>query len=179
MFCVKCGTKNTDAVFCSSCGTPLDVAKNKSASKSSMASGPIGEIQAKAQEFFRKPYGKPAAIGGGITVVFLLALGSGVLSPNPLKTAYDTCDLGTVYGASLLDGDRTLIVDTKGEKELSGASLVDFLCVLAALETPSRITTRMDGTSALDGQQTDSANGITYFWKYHPNSGIQMTATLD
>jgi hypothetical protein len=179
MYCVKCGTKNIDAVFCSSCGTALEVAKKKSVSKNSKAGKAAGSLPERAQQFLKKPYGKPAAIGGTLTLVLVLVLATGVLSPNPLKVAYETCGLETVEDAYLLDGDRTLTVDTMGEDEISGASYVDYICVLASLETPSRITSRMDGTSAMDGQQTDSADGITYFWKYHPDSGVQMTAALD
>jgi hypothetical protein len=176
MFCVKCGTKNTDAAFCQNCGTALSAPKKKSASKSSTPNKTVTVFQEKAKAFLQKPYGKPVAIGGGI---LLLLLGTGVLSPNPLKTAYDSCGLDLVLETYLEDGDRTLTVDTKGEDDLFGASYVDYLCVLGSLNTPSRITSRMDGTSALDGQQTDSADGLTYFWKYHPDSGIQLTVTLD
>jgi hypothetical protein len=176
MFCVKCGTKNTDAAFCENCGTALSAPKKKSGSKSSKSSKPVAAFQEKVKAFLQKPYGKPVAIGGG---VLLLILGTGVLSPNPLKTAYDSCGLEFVLDTYLEDGDRTLTLDTMGEDDFDGASYVDYLCVLGSLNTPSRITSRMDGTSAMDGQQTDTADGLTYFWKYHPDSGIQLTVTLD
>jgi hypothetical protein len=179
MFCVKCGTKNTEAAFCANCGTALSAPKRKTASKSSKSGEPLAVLQEKAKDFLQKPFGKPVAIGGGAFLVLLLILGTGVLSPNPLKTAYDDCGLDLVLETYLEDGDRTLTVDTLGEEDLFGASYFDYLCVLESLETPSRITTRMDGTSALDGQQTDSADGLTYFWKYHPDRGVQLTVTLD
>jgi hypothetical protein len=174
---VKCGTKNTEGVFCFSCGTPLEVTNKKSASRSSKSKSPVEELQGRARGFLERPYGKPVAIGGGVVVLLVVAIG--VFSPNPLQVAYDTCGLGSVVDTYLLDGDRTLTVDTMGEEEFLGASYTDYLCVLGSLDTPSRITSRMDGTSAMDGQQTDTADGLTYFWKYHPDSGIQLTVTLD
>jgi hypothetical protein len=128
-------------------------------------------------DFLKKPYGKPVAIGSGVVVLLILVIG--VFSPSPLARAYSTCGLETVIGAYLEDGERTLTVDTMGEDEVLGASYSDYLCVLGALETPSRITSRMDGTSAMDGQQTDTADGLTYFWKYHPDSGVQLTVSMD
>ena len=179
MFCVKCGTKNTDAAFCANCGTALSAPRKKSASKSSKSKQPLAVLQEKAKDFLQKPFGKPVAIGGGAFLVLLLVLGTGVFSPNPLKAAYEDCGLDLVLDTYLEDGDRTLTVDTMGDEDIFGASYDDYVCVLESLGTPNRITSRMDGTSALDGQQTDSADGLTYFWKYHPNRGIQLTVTLD
>lgn len=179
MFCVKCGTKNESGAFCVSCGAPLEVLLKQTGSSAKSSSNSSSELQSKITELLKKPAARFSAIGAGAVVLILVLIGSGVLAPNPLQKAYEDCSLESVSGAELADGGKTLLVDTKGEEEVSGASYFDYLCVLTSLETPSRITARMDQTSSLDGQQTDSADGLTYFWKYHPDSGIRLTVSRD
>ena len=179
MFCVKCGTKNEVGAFCASCGAPLEVLLKQTGSTENSSSGSSSGVQSKMTALLKKPAARFSAIAGGAILLVLVLLGSGVLAPNPLQIAYEDCSLESVSGVELADGGKTLLVDTMGEEEVSGASIVDYICVLTSLETPSRITSRMDQTSSLDGQQTDSADGLTYFWKYHPDTGIRLTVSRD
>ncbi len=41
------------------------------------------------------------------------------------------------------------------------------------LDLPDYIWQSMLETSALDGRQTETANGITVSWKYHPDNGLE------
>ena len=77
--------------------------------------------------------------------------------------------------AALADGGRTLIFDTKGSDDAAGHSMTDVACVLRLLLTPQSVISHMDSTRALDGQQTDSWEGINARWSYHPGSGLNMT----
>ncbi len=179
MFCVKCGTKNEGAAFCVSCGTPLEVTAVRTGKSGSQGEKTPTPMPGKLSDLMKNPVARFAAIGAGAIVVVAIAMSSGLLSPNPLQQAYEDCALVSVEGAQLADGGSTLVLDTMGEEEFSGASYADFECVLTSLDTPTRITTRMGETSSRDGQQTDSAEGLNYFWKYHPDDGIALTVSRD
>lgn len=179
MFCVKCGTKNEGAAFCVSCGTPLEVKAAKTGQNGATGPSSTSSAQGMISDLMNKPAARFAAIVAGVVVVGGFAFSSGLLSPNPLQQAYEDCSLESTAGTQLADGGATLVVDTMGEEDLSGASYADFQCVLTSLETPTRITTRMGETSASDGQVTDSAEGLNYFWSYHPDDGILLTVSRD
>lgn len=179
MFCVKCGTKNEEAAFCVSCGTPIEAKAAGKIQTGSSSGGPSGSSQEILMNLMKKPAARFAAIGVAVAVIGGVAMSSGILSPNPLQQAYENCNLELAEGTELADGGATLVVDTMGEEEFSGASIADYQCVLTSLETPTRITTRMGETSANDGQQTDSAEGLNYVWGYHPDDGIFLTVSRD
>lgn len=168
MFCVSCGTQNPTGAFCTSCGAALERVE------------PVGTFGTASSTKAGLQNKHKIMIGAGAALLLVLIIVfSGALKPNPLIGAVSACNLSEVEGVELSDGDKTLSVDTEGEEEYSGASYSDYLCVIEDLGTPTRITERMDHTSAMDGQLTDSADGLTYFWKYHPNSGVMLTVTID
>jgi hypothetical protein len=35
----------------------------------------------------------------------------------------------------------------------------------------------MEGTRALDGRQTQTADGYSYTWSYHPDNGLDIIIT--
>lgn len=43
------------------------------------------------------------------------------------------------------------------------------------LGLPDYVWEEMLHTSALDGRQSETANGITVSWKYHPDNGLEAT----
>lgn len=89
------------------------------------------------------------------------------------KVACDPPDGGG--GVTLHDGNKTLIVDTRGEEDASGASANTLYCVLGYLKTPVAVIEHMDSTRALDGRQTDSWGEFTAGWTYHPDDGMDLT----
>lgn len=52
-------------------------------------------------------------------------------------------------------------------------------CVLNALEAPDGIVAQMERTTALDGRQSASWDGITASWSYHPDRGLDIVFSLD
>ena len=46
--------------------------------------------------------------------------------------------------------------------------------VLTELEVPCYVTSHIDSTRALDGQQTDEWDGISARWTFHPESGLHL-----
>ena len=130
-----------------------------------------------------------AALGGMVVgasaVALALSLGEAAGIGDPagagaeaaaFEAAYEDC--GPRDGLDLVDDGTTLALDIQGEEDLGGASYATVDCVLGALETPSRVTELMNSTRALDGRQTDSWDGNTATWSYHPDTGLDLLLTV-
>ena len=129
----------------------------------------------------RKPRSRWAAIAIplGVAAVALLAgppvirAAQEAMTPR-LEKAADTCNLMTL----LIVGDegKTLTLTTAGKsgKSASYTDIEDVACVLTELEVPSYVTSHIDSTRALDGQQTDEWDGISARWTFHPESGLHL-----
>ncbi len=117
-------------------------------------------------------------IGAGATLAIGL-LGVGV---SQLVTAKSTPpavkELEGVYkacqapGIDLTDEGYTLIIESKGEGDLNGASTGDVACVLNLLETPSSVISHIDQTTSMDGRQTEQWDDYEMQWSYHPDRGL-------
>ncbi|MGF0116035.1 hypothetical protein ACQFYA_06855 [Promicromonospora sp. Marseille-Q5078] len=131
-----------------------------------------------------------AALGGMVVGASVVALALSLGGPAPsgdatdtgpgaaaFEAAYDSC--GPSDGMELVDDSTTLALDVQGDDDLTGTSYTTVDCVLSALETPSRVTELMYSTRALDGRQTDSWDGITTSWGYHPDTGLDLLLTVD
>ncbi len=95
-----------------------------------------------------------------------------------LADAYATC-VGSGDGFELADDDTTLILDTMGADDSAGTDITTLGCALGELATPTRVITAMESTRALDGRQSESWDGFTAAWSYHPDSGMDVIITLD
>ncbi|WP_460391835.1 hypothetical protein [Actinophytocola sediminis] len=94
--------------------------------------------------------------------------------PSPIEAAHDRCTAG-----DLGDGGTTLVLDMEGEEYGSGtATFDDVTCVLVALDVPTSVTSRMNGTRALDGMQDAEWDGIEASWTYHPDAGLDVILTM-
>ena len=111
---------------------------------------------------------------GGI----LYAAGTFTGGGPSLEAAEHECNKGR-SGGDLADGGKTLIIDLRGTspaEQVRGAMDADtFGCVMAELEVLSSVTSHIQGTRALDGQQTDTWGDFSARWTYHPDHGLQMT----
>lgn len=180
MFCPSCGTANPDSRFCINCGVEVNPAAQVAPAVGGFA---IGTTQAPpatgAAAFFKKPF-NVVAVAGGLVVVVALGIGiSAALTPNPLVQAVAGCSLEGSEGIELTDGDKTLIVDTEGQDDYTGASYDDYVCIIEGLNLPERIRNNMGETRALDGTMTDTFENLTLSWRYHPDSGINLTIAMD
>jgi hypothetical protein len=91
--------------------------------------------------------------------------------PAALRTAYTRC--GGV--GEISDGDKTLYVNTQGEKANSGtASITELYCVLDSLEPPSYVTIKMRQTRAFDGQVSEKWGSFEASWTFHPDAGLDV-----
>lgn len=113
-------------------------------------------------------------------VVVLLALGAGAYfafgrnSGPSLAAADKSCNDGRT-DAQLGDGGKTLIINSSGDPIKSIVDTQTVSCVLDYLKTPAAVRSHISGTRALDGRQTDSWDGFTAAWTYHPEDGLDIT----
>ena len=73
------------------------------------------------------------------------------------------------------DGGKTLIINASGDPIKSIVDVQTEACILDYLKTPAAVRAHIEGTRALDGRQTDSWDGFTAAWTYHPDDGLNMT----
>lgn len=109
-----------------------------------------------------------ALIAGGAYFVF------GRDSGPTLIAAEKTCNDGRT-DAQLGDGGKTLIINSSGDVIKSIVDTQTVSCVLDYLKTPAAVRAHISGTRALDGRQTDSWDGFTAAWTYHPDDGLDIT----
>lgn len=180
MFCPSCGTANPDSRFCINCGVEVNPAVQVAPAVGGFATGTTQVPPATgATAFFKKPL-NIVALAGGLVLVVAVAIGvSAALTPNPLVQAVAGCSLEGSEGIELTDGDKTLIVDTEGEEDYEGASYDDYLCITEGLNLPERIKDSMGKTRALDGTMNDTFENLSLTWRYHPNTGIDLTVAMD
>jgi hypothetical protein len=76
----------------------------------------------------------------------------------------------------LLSADgKSVSFDTKGEEDATGDLLASAYCMLRALLAPDYIFDSMAKTRALDGLMEESWGDFRVNWRYHPNTGVQLT----
>ena len=96
-------------------------------------------------------------------------------APTKLEAVVTKCYPIT---ARTQDLGHTLTLSNVDAKENPGPDDMDTLaCVLRGLDTPSSVIDHMSTTRAMDGQQTDSWNGMNARWTYHPDHGMNLTLT--
>lgn len=102
---------------------------------------------------------------------------------NPLNTAYDT--LYKEFGWNscyTLGSDKSYFqVDTNPYDidDYYNATYLEILkSAITALKLPDYIYQRMLKTTAMQGRQEVTANGITVSWTYHPNKGLEAMFTI-
>ncbi len=180
MFCPSCGTANPDSRFCINCGVEVNPSAQVAPAVGGFATGAAQTAPVSgAAAFVKKPLNIVALAGGLVVVVALVVGVSAALTPNPLVQAVAGCSLEGSEGIELTDGDKTLIVDTEGEDDYTGASYDDYVCIIEGLGLPERIRNNMGETRALDGTVSDTFENLSLSWRYHPDSGINLTIAMD
>ena len=81
---------------------------------------------------------------------------------------------GPLSYIDLGDQGNSVSMDSKGEEDSGGAGIDVIVCVLAGLDMPDSVASRMDQTRALDGMQDADWDGLHASWSYHPDSGVQI-----
>ena len=97
-----------------------------------------------------------------------------------LTDALDLCGVSSsAAGVDLGDDGTTLTIDNKGDDDYVGVSDTDLFCIIAALDPPSAVTSHMGQTTSMDGRQTETWDGITAAWSYHPDRGMDSVFTVE
>ena len=102
---------------------------------------------------------------------------------NPLNTAYDTLykEFGWNSCYTLGSDKSYLQVDTNPYDidDYYNATYLEILkSAITALKLHDYIYQRMLKTTAMQGRQEVTANGITVSWTYHPNKGLEAMFTI-
>ncbi len=111
------------------------------------------------------------------TVVALFA--ASCSGKNKLKSAYD--DVIATYGASpciMISGDLSYIsIDTNPYNldDYFNNSYMNYIKALnSKLGMPDYVYQEMITTSAIQGKQSETINGIKVTWSYHPDNGLEI-----
>lgn len=102
-----------------------------------------------------------------------------------LQLVAEQCELPE---SAIGDDGETLILDGEGkdDRKLVGGKMTtvgeklaieDIGCALAGIDTPDSVIAMMEGTRAMDGRQTQTADGYSYTWSYHPDNGLDIIIT--
>lgn len=125
------------------------------------------------------------AAGFGLGLLIGLNASDGASADSGPASGWDGADASTVLGdvaawcapdslyVEVLDDGAGLSVSGTGN-ESEGASLTEVACVLAELEVPESVLSRIDRTRALDGTQDASWGDLDASWTYHPDSGLSL-----
>lgn len=119
-----------------------------------------------------------AGLAAGV-LLSVLAVGIGaavsaVSASAAIANAVDECKAKGKAGISLGDKGSSLTIDTKGEKDSTGADFSDAACILKGLHIPDSVVSQMDATTAMQGRQSAAWENIEASWSYHPNSGMNL-----
>lgn len=121
-----------------------------------------------------KKLGTATALIGAL----LLLTGCGAQDAR-LQSAADECDSDGDTGVTVGDGGATLIFDMRGDEDTEGGSYLTLVCLLHVLDAPDRVTNHMGQTTSQDGRQSDTWDGITASWSYHPDRGLDGMFVYD
>ncbi|MFB9797380.1 hypothetical protein ACFFON_10600 [Arthrobacter citreus] len=119
------------------------------------------------------------AAGLGIGVLVGIGLGQINLpfTSNAIEAAAEACSVLETFGIDLGDNGQSISMSSEGE-DSAGAEYADISCVLAELEVPDSVETRIGTTRALDGRQSADWDKFTASWGYHPDSGLNIVIEI-
>ena len=113
-----------------------------------------------------------------VTVAVAGAVGSSVTASSAISDAVKGCNAQSSSGISVGDNGQSVSIDTKGQKDSSGASITDTACILKKLNVPDSVVSEMDATNALQGRQSATWDNIDATWSYHPDSGLNLILNI-
>jgi len=91
-------------------------------------------------------------------------------------TASGNADLARLEAVAEFCGEKGGIQDQGKSLTVAGTDLTrGGMCVMRTLRAPDYVLEHVKSTRALDGQQTESWDGLDARWTYHPKSGLSVT----
>ncbi len=100
-------------------------------------------------------------------------------STSVFEAAVDSCGVENNPGARIGDAGKSLMIDHRGEDESSGLTMLELDCMIDALGAPESVSVQMNATTAMQGRQTATWDGITASWTYHPDNGLDIIASVE
>jgi len=89
------------------------------------------------------------------------------LKQASLAAAVDACE----FSAYVTADEGGLVIEGEGE-ESPGAPITTVVCVLAELDIPSSVLTRISNTTSQMGLVEGEWADYSASWSYHPNNGL-------
>lgn len=184
-FCPKCGTpKNAPkANVCGKCGAQLSEGQEfcpKCGQKVGLTvdagvAAKIGQLNAVTQKKNKKPLMIGIAIAAvAVVVILVLALGGGG-GKDFNKMFGDIADESWCY---ISDDGSYMKIDTNPydiDDHIEISAHYELETINKELGFSDALFSKMGETSAMDGRQTESNDKVTVSWKYHPDSGMEVT----
>lgn len=176
-FCTNCG-QESETAFCSNCGKKIsaDVSSQEAVN---VSVHPVSEhsiaVPAAAASQKKALY---IAISVAIAAVVILLV---VLAApkNPFPSAIDACGISDADSYIYIgDNGKTLLMDGEGD-DSAGAPSADVWCVLQELNVPESTISQMERTTSLMGVVSDSWDGISADWSYHPDNGFDVVLKFE
>lgn len=130
----------------------------------------------------RRCRGRWLWIGAAGLVVVVAAVAAILLtrgSTSVFEAAVDTCGVENNSSARIGDAGKSLIIDHKGEDDSSGLTTLQLDCLIDALGAPESVSVQMNSTTAMQGRQSATWDGITASWTYHPDNGLDIIASVE
>lgn len=115
------------------------------------------------------------AAGLGLGLIAGIGLGQVNIpfTSNAIEAAAESCSVLDTFGIDMGDNGQSISMSSEGE-DSAGAEYADITCVLAELEVPDSVETRIGTTRALDGRQSAEWDTFAASWGYHPDSGLNI-----
>lgn len=178
--CTQCGYSVDDSVrVCPNCGVPL--LKTKAAEEEAYSDVSEGSAAKKTDPPRSKKKRRkiPIIIAVVVLLIFAVSMCSGTSSDKSNEvdflSIYNTY-LDSTYAQVASDGSYLMIdtnpydIDDYNDDTATAAVVL----TIKTLGLPDSLVQKMNGTSALDGRQTEVYNGVEVSWKYHPDNGLEV-----
>lgn len=95
-----------------------------------------------------------------------------------ITVAVSDCKLDGRDGISVSDNGKHLTIHTKGQKDESGATTQNAVCLIQALQVPQNVLAKLDSTKP-DGQShTESWDQREMTWAFSTDNGIKMDVLI-
>ncbi|AIY01960.1 hypothetical protein ART_2361 [Arthrobacter sp. PAMC 25486] len=118
--------------------------------------------------------GLVVGLAAGLALGAFVGAVSGALSESgAIPRAVEVCSATDMEGVSVMDGGKSLNLQTAGE-ESEGTTALTVVCVLGELDAPDSLYTKLESTRALDGNKSADWAGFTASWTYHPDDGLNI-----
>lgn len=109
----------------------------------------------------------------GQVIMPAITSASEALGPTAIVRATSACGIEDDPWITIGDDGHSLSMQSEGA-ENDGADILDVACVLAELDTPDSVISRIDSTRALDGRQSAEWDDLAASWGYHPDNGLDL-----